>query len=31
MLQRVLWFIALWAMGVGVVGAVAYAIRAVIL
>lgn len=31
MLKRVLWFIALWAMGVGVVGAVAYAIRAVIL
>lgn len=31
MLMRILWFVALWALGVGVIGAVAYAIRAVLL
>ncbi|SDE02000.1 DUF2474 domain-containing protein [Limimaricola pyoseonensis] len=31
MLKRIVWFVALWAMGVATVGAVAYAIRAVIL
>ena len=31
MLRRVVWFVALWALGVGVIGAVAYAIRAVLL
>ncbi len=31
MLRRIVWFVALWAMGVAVVGAVAYAIRAVLL
>lgn len=31
MLRRVVWFVALWAAGVAVVGAVAYAIRAVLL
>ena len=30
-LRRVLWFVAIWAMGVAVVGAVAYAIRLVLL
>ncbi|WP_341214177.1 DUF2474 domain-containing protein [uncultured Limimaricola sp.] len=31
MLRRIVWFVALWAMGVAVIGAVAYAIRAVLL
>lgn len=31
MLRRIVWFVALWATGVAVVGAVAYAIRAVLL
>ncbi|MCZ4261963.1 MAG: DUF2474 family protein [Limimaricola soesokkakensis] len=31
MLRRVVWFVALWAAGVAAVGAVAYAIRAVLL
>lgn len=31
MLKRVFWFVALWAAGVAAVGAVAYAIRAVVL
>ncbi|MFT6531832.1 MAG: hypothetical protein ACJASC_001378 [Limimaricola cinnabarinus] len=31
MLRRIIWFVALWAMGVATVGAVAYAIRAFLL
>ncbi len=31
MARKLLWFVLLWAGGVGVVGAVAYAIRAVLL
>lgn len=31
MLRRIAWFVALWALGVVAVGAVAYAIRAVLL
>ncbi|WP_432255970.1 DUF2474 family protein [Limimaricola sp. AA108-03] len=31
MLRRVVWFVVLWAAGVAAVGAVAYAIRAVLL
>ena len=31
MLRRIVWFVALWAAGVAAVGAVAYAIRAVLL
>ena len=31
MLRRIVWFVALWALGVGAIGAVAYAIRAVLL
>ena len=31
MLRRIVWFVALWVMGVAAVGAVAYAIRAVLL
>ncbi|MCP1168134.1 DUF2474 domain-containing protein [Limimaricola litoreus] len=31
MIRKIVWFVALWALGVAAVGAVAYAIRAVLL